>query len=41
MVMRDVMQRRLTSLAWTKVDMIRVGIYAMAETEGTARKMRW
>ena len=39
--MREVMQRRLTSLAWTGDDMIRVGMYAKAETLGTARKMCW
>ena len=37
---REVMQRRLTSLACTIPD-IRVGMYAMAEILGTARKMRW
>ena len=39
--MREVMQRRLTSLACTIPDMIRAGMYAMAEKLGTARKMRW
>ena len=30
----------LMSLAWTRCDMIRAGMYAMAETLAMARKMR-
>ena len=38
--MREVMQRRLMSFAWARRDVVRVGMYAMAETLDTARKMR-
>jgi len=39
--MREVMLRRLRSLAWIGRDMMRAGMYEVAATVGMARKMRW
>lgn len=38
---REVMQRRLRSLALIRRDMMRAGMYVVAATVGIARKMRW